>query len=806
MNIDELIESLLSEGVGTTAFAQRNTGRVLGYLKDLYNSDDDEQSAKKDNLKRLAGLSGVNFDFSEDEYQRRIQQSVNEKNEQLKQWVLEYLPTLRNCWTGKSFNKSKEVARHDDNDNIYNTFTTYKNGFDSLSPIEQKNVINLASFLDKNKLTCLYRDFQKQPSVKYSCGIYLLDDSINKNTPIDYLRDNLDFSGLLASNFELLSTYDGTRVKTINKEAGIDDDKPHTEGAEWEKIARIATVKMAERRAKLYVNSTYGLDLKFGDDGMFKYGNAKINEDTLVVNFSSAVRCAAWNECIMKDACYAKTGEIQYDNAFYSNLKKGMIWEQTSVDENLMNLLMALLRSYLLDYEKLPFVKKVKNLNEREELMWNLCQSTLYSIRDSYGEDAIGILRDTRLGNLVRLNENGDFIGQWLVDAFEEFARELELVDIHVTAYTCRALNYESVEKMILNISQQGLVSKQNSKGFAHFFYAIDPKDYARLGETYGGRNYSLDINPETHKITPVYRRLEDEEGLKGYYYKCPCGRGKYEYIDYIPKSNETKYVFLIADGIPYNESTNTFFGNTYINGTMVDARLIGTKIKGHFVYDRRSDTCYIKNGSSKTYRVLSNNFSSLDDNSAYEESKFDFGPELPPTIVESSPKIFLNTSDGKIYRKARVPKERNARGNVADCYMCRICYARDTDGGIIYEGGRVEGLPVYVFVATHGANKGEFQGESGRLIAGKTAGKWASILGNETVDDTVDDEDYAYSTSLSESIVGDVEDTPTNDPLAIKCIVNNITASVFDRMGGMSDKLNEIKDGFKDLLKRIKG
>lgn len=800
MNIDELVESLLSEDRKAPNFALRNTGRVLGYLKDLYNSDDEEQREKRDNLKQLSDIHGVNFDFSDEEYKKRIQQSVNEKNEQLKNWVLTYLPTLRECWLGNTFKKSKEVAKYDDKSGgIRNTMTKYNNGFDNLSPEVQKNVINLGSFLDKNKLTCLYRDFQKQESVKYSCGIYLLDDSINKNTPIEYLRDHLDFSGLLASKFELLSTYDGTRVDSINREAGFNDKELHTGEEEWEKIAKIATVRLAERRAKLYVNSTYGVDLKFGDDGLFKYGNAKIDKDTLIVNFSSAVRCAAWNECIMKDACYAKTAEIQYDNTFYSNMKKGMIWEQTRVDETLMNMLMALLRSYLLNYSKLPFVRKVKDTKAKEELMWNLCQNSLFNIRDTYGDEAIAILEKTRLGNLVRLNENGDFIGQWLVDAFEEFARELELVGIHVTAYTCRALNYESVEKMILNISQQGLVSKQNSKGFAHFFYAIDPKDYARLGETYGGRNYSLDINPETHKITPVYRRLQDKDGLKGYYYKCPCGRGKYEYNECLD------YSLVIADGVPYNESTNMFFGNTIINGSVVDARLIGNKIKGNFVYDRRSGKCYIKNGSSKTYRELSNKFDSYDD-SAYEESQYDFGPELPSTIVESSPKIFLNVSDGKVYKKSRIPKDRNARGKVADCYMCRICYARDADGGIMYEGGKVEGVPVYVFVATHGANKSEFQGESGRLIAGRKAGEWASILGNETVDNTVDSEDYAYSTALRESIVGDVEDTPTSDKRAISAIVNNITSSVFDMMSGMSTKLNEIKGSFKDLLDRIKG
>lgn len=753
---------------------------VLDYLKDTYNSTDDERKDKRNNLRQLAGINKVNFDYSDDEFGKRQNDIVKGKNEEIKEWVAEYLPLLRSCWNGKNFMKSKEVAKYSTDKGTYNSQTP-KGVYDKLSGKDKENVINLASFLDKNRLTCIYREFQKQPSVKTSCGLDLTDDSINCNTPIDVLMRNLDFSASVNNTDELLSMYDGTRVKNFNQEVGFNDDKRHIDNPdEWAKIAEVAAEKLNERRAKLYLMSTYGMNLDFGKGNkMFKFGNSKVADDTLIINFSSAIRCPAWNECIMKDACYAKTSEVMYDNTFNSNLKKNLIWEQTKVDTQLMKLMMALLRSYLLNYVRLPFVGDVKEKEEKKKFIWELCQKSLYEIRDEYGAEAIDVLKSTRNGNLIRLNENGDFIGQWLVDAFEQFAAELKLVDINIAAYTCRALNYEAVENLILNISQQGLVKNQNSKAFAHFFYAIDPKDYARLGETYGGPNYTLDINPKTGKITPVYRRLIDENGeLKGYYYKCPCGRGKYEYIPYIPKANETKYTVISVDGIKMDDNTHCFYGPTYINGKEYDA----SKIKNHFVFDRKNNIFYIKNGGSKSYRIISD-----------EEANFDYGTELPMTIVTSSPKIFVDVNEDKIYRRV---SSKNEGAKVADCYMCRICYARDAEGGVKYEGGAREEVPVYVFVATHGANKNEFQDPKGRLIAGKSAKEWAETLRNN-----------AQQSELTESIIEDTEqETPQNDKLAIKCVVRNFVDSVRSRMAGRDVKLNEIKSMFDDFLSRING
>jgi hypothetical protein len=61
----------------------------------------------------------------------------------------------------------------------------------------------------------------------------------------------------------------------------------------------------------------------------------------------------------------------------------------------------------------------------------------------------------------------------------------------------------------------------------------------------------------------------------------------------------------------------------------------------------------------------------------------------------------------------------------------------------------------------------------------------------------------------LQESAYEDYEtlqEEPKSDKLAIKCIVNNFTFSLQQRMTNIGPKLNEIKDKFNSILSRING
>lgn len=766
--------------------SKRNVGDVIKYLKGVYNSKDDSQSELRDNLRYLADIDSVNFNYSKKGKEAAMKSATANKSDEIKQWVLKYLPVLRLCWEGNNFRGSKEMAKYDSKTGeIYNSRTSWddvfdkntgdylKRSYDNLSVDEQKNVQYLQAFLDKANLGMLYRDAQRPASVFFSCGLEL--DKVNKNTPIEYLEKNLNFSGMFDKGYEgaeaeLDKEYDGTKVKTFKSKLGRE---PNEEEIEQYKLSNFA-----QKKARRYTMMTYGVGLEFGGakNDMFKFGNHKIAGDTLIVNFTSAMRCPAWNECIMKDACYAKTSEKNYDATLSSNLKKDLVWRQTEKDPTLMGMMMAVLRSYLIDYYSLPFVKEIPTEKGRNDAAVALSRKTLYDIEKEYGQEAIDILTETKRGTLIRLNENGDFIGQWLVDAFEEFANELGKVGINITAYTCRALNYESVKKMILNISQMGLVRNQKSAAFAHFFYAIEPSDYKALGETYGGPNYSLDFNKDTQKITPVYRKMVDEDGiLKGYYYKCPCGRGAFGYVSY-----EGSATAAVVDGITYDPKTQTFNGETKFMGNTINAAAF-TEPKGYkftYIIDRVANIGYTKNGNSNSYSVMRTEYNNVD-----------FGHGIPFDITNNDPKIYINMDDGKIYEK----KATGRKESTADCYMCRICYARDKND-VRYEGGnKEEGVPVYVFVATHGANRNEFQSPEGRKIHKKDAGQWAKIISMHYPQKGV-------LRGLNEDLGN--QESPIDNTTA-RAIGRNFIWSLARRMGSLL-RLNEVKEKFKSFINRM--
>ena len=88
----------------------------------------------------------------------------------------------------------------------------------------------------------------------------------------------------------------------------------------------VATVaaKEAENVARFLYGDDYGkaddfLSQKYGVEitkdaniatGMFSLGNAKLSDDTLIINFTSALRCPSLALCpITQKACYAVAGE-----------------------------------------------------------------------------------------------------------------------------------------------------------------------------------------------------------------------------------------------------------------------------------------------------------------------------------------------------------------------------------------------------------------------------------------------------------------------------------------------------------------
>ena len=336
---------------------------------------------------------------------------------------------------------------------------------------------------------------------------------------------------------------------------------------------------------KLMVN-VYGLELNI-PESTFTYGNNKLANDTLVINFTSAHRCPAWSDCLVKNACYAKASEHGYKDLFAKNKKVNMMWEGSKYDQRIMDALKAVIRSYLINYEQVATVmnmpakqKQAARVANAQQVMQQASPDNEYSMINetaSYTDDpaqmrvfdmvkshegfnqlsdeqaeAIRTGENMLKAKYIRLNEEGDFIGQWLVDAIDEFAGELKRIGVSVAAYTCRNLNYNGIKNIILNASKAEIGTNSDGSiagAIARRFYAVPEDFYNSLDETYAPSSAAVKYDEEGNPLTepvmptlvdeggerhiipypqPVYKDVAGTERNEGYYYyKCPCGRGK---------------------------------------------------------------------------------------------------------------------------------------------------------------------------------------------------------------------------------------------------------------------------------------
>ena len=448
---------ILKEDKPVSKLAKDMMKNVYSHMSDVANNgygDEEKDNAFKERAARI----GVNMDTiknnaaSSSEYNneisRRVEEIVAEKNAIIKKWVSENIDDLRACFDSrKSFKAGKEVMTQSGEIKVAGV-----GEFDMLTPAKRAAVINLKDFLDREGLTFLYRATKIPTTVRERFGLKI-NPSEKYWEQGNKSYENLDFGNV--TDNEIKYYYDGTRIKLLNnklaKLLGRDDLKdsdkrltPEDNPEEWKQLATIAQEEALKKVAERYVKRTYGLNLKLGDtSSAFSYGNKKLSDDVLIVNFTSALRCAAWNECLLKDACYARETEKHYDNTFYRNTRNNLIWEQTKDDPELMRLMLYTIRAYIVGYYRAA--SKIRAIADKkyskEITQESLCKMSFSEIKEKYGDEAIEILKKYTKVSTVRLNEDGDFIGQWLVDAWEKYAGDFALIGVKVTAYTCRALS-----------------------------------------------------------------------------------------------------------------------------------------------------------------------------------------------------------------------------------------------------------------------------------------------------------------------------------------------------------------------------
>ena len=402
-------------------------------------------------------------------------------------------------------------------------------------PDQYGEILRMKHFLDRNSLTRLYDRSASMPTHPY--GV----DFENGGS-----IDDLNFNEF--SDAELQDYIDSSSDKTIT------DDE--------------ALAKKRKSLIDQYLEYKYGLTVDIPSIS-YSLGNSKLPSNTLIVNFTSAHGCPAWNECLVKHACYARGIERFRDNVYRANENKTVYWLKTQNDPQLLRLMLDMVRAFVFDYNAIAIELLQKKLikkpaNGVDDLGTLISRHDLTS--EFYTPKVKEIVMKHRRAEQIRLNENGDFIGQWLVDAWEQEAGKYKEFGVNVSAYTCRHLNFEGIKNLILNVSKTTISSGENAKGVARHFIAVPEEVYDALDETYGGQNNALalikgSVNPN---IQPLYNIVTMEDGRQvgqpngKYYYKCPCERkigstsvNCYECnFCYQPKAgDEEMYVFVKAHG-----------------------------------------------------------------------------------------------------------------------------------------------------------------------------------------------------------------------------------------------------------------
>ena len=253
--------------------------------------------------------------------------------------------------------------------------------------------------------------------------------------------------------------------------------------------------------------------------GLFSLGNAKLSDDTLIINFTSALRCPSLGMCpVTQKACYAVAGENRLPDLRRKNLKVQSLWQKAWIAqkagiENAIDRVFGIARMY------------IEGLNAKKKNGENVYKKPI---------------------KFIRFNESGDFPCQVILEAaarFAAFAKE----------YGIMSMAYSSNQKLDFTAIPKGLDMP------------IDK--YIKINASRNDINLSPDTPKQRFLATPMdfktvlanndsVESITDEEanelkcmgtikgpnginsiprlewgkwvGGEGWYYVCPCSFWKY--------------------------------------------------------------------------------------------------------------------------------------------------------------------------------------------------------------------------------------------------------------------------------------
>lgn len=506
-DIDKIISECLTNlfeakiDVKTDKVVNNAQKRVHDYMKGLVNSGDE-------NANRIMQAKGFKSSLSSQDLQQKLDDINPDANisQELNQDVIDTAKLLKKYANGKGGFNFEKLKRE------------YPNDYDA--------IIRMKNFIDIKGLTRMYDVSANPPSHPY--GIKWGDD---ENI------DDLDFNSI-----------SDAEAKKYRKK-------------------KMMSLGMAKQKMKAgvidrYMRSKYGINLDVPNI-TFSNGNKKVPENTLIINFTTAIGCPAWNECLVKHACYARQTEKGKPAVYDGNERRSLFWLTTQHDDTLLSLMMDFARSYCFNYTKVAEMLIKQGLVKSKMQAANLAiKISKMQLTDSFfTPEIIEVMKQNRRIDYIRLNENGDFVGQWLVDAWDNEAGKYQPYGINVSAYTCRHLNYEGIKNIIINTS-----FKDGKGNIARRFIAIPEDVYDALDETYGGQNNKLEPNVSNIKPFPQPLYNSDTQGNLTpngkLYYKCPCERENggdkvscYQCsLCYQPKTdNNELFVFVKAHGTASN-------------------------------------------------------------------------------------------------------------------------------------------------------------------------------------------------------------------------------------------------------------
>lgn len=222
-------------------------------------------NANKESLEDVASRLGINLDFDQNEYNNKMNTATLDEMTNAIQKAAAKLSKYVNSQGAVKFGDMKK----------------------DMSLNEYYNLLRMKDMIDRLSLSYLY-DTQNAGVLRTADERYGIKYNFDK--------DN-NFKGIDASNFNLNNNFEDNARKWGNKGTRKDSLKGKSE----EEIQALYKRQILER----YVEATYGMNVDMPVDA-FTYGNNKLPSDTLVINFTSAHRCPAWNDCVVKYACYAR--------------------------------------------------------------------------------------------------------------------------------------------------------------------------------------------------------------------------------------------------------------------------------------------------------------------------------------------------------------------------------------------------------------------------------------------------------------------------------------------------------------------